>query len=108
VLDSISSNRPDSFVISTSDIEPVYTGETNVIASCGAIPNIHLNGKELLKIENDWELRTYDAGVWVLNSVQSIITLVLGYKDLKSSGIHFVIMFFDNQIGMRDTIVYNK
>jgi len=80
------STKPDKQVISTSDIPPVYNGDTNVTVPCGDIPISDLNVGLLLYLLYSCELSISDEGFSVYSSVQSMITRVDGYDFRKLSG----------------------
>jgi hypothetical protein len=59
---SIKSRNPVNFVISTSEMQPVYSEEIEVTAPCGAIPSKHLKVFVLLCAEYICKFKTKNNG----------------------------------------------
>jgi hypothetical protein len=97
---SIRSRNPDNFVISTSEMQHVYSEEIEVTAPCGANPSKHLKEFVPLYAEHSCEFKTKNDGCCVLISVQSMITRVFGHVALKHSGIRSSILCLLSQIEM--------
>ena len=102
------SRIPDNLVISTLDMQPVNSGDMKVTRPWGEMPKRHLNVQVPLYVEYIWEFKTRDDGCWVLISVQSISTRVLGYATLKHSGINSSIVSLFNHIGILPSTKYRK
>ena len=105
---SIRSRNPDNFVISTSEIQSVYSEEIEVTAPSGAIPSKHLKVFVLLCDEYNCECKTKNDGCCVLISVQSMITRVFGHVALKHSGIRSTILCLLSQIEMLPKAKYKN
>ena len=92
------SRKPDLSTIDLSEMQPVYSWLMNVIAPEGEIPTSPFSVVLFLYELNSWLFKSKLLGILHFISVQSTITLVVGYFALKPSGIVASTSFREGQI----------
>ena len=102
------SRRPLAITRSRSDIDPSYRSEMKVKAPSGEMPTSNLQVLWFLYAEKDALCISNEVGLWMKNSVQSIIIRVEGYNILQHDGMFFTIFLREGNTSSSRNFTYMR